>query len=90
MSRDSWSGGRMQVGAYRNYPWWRAPQTWGQLAKFGGFCFAAGMVVAIGLMQRAEVDFSDHKKPTPSVSQQMSAEECAKEIKGHNVTLECK
>jgi hypothetical protein len=89
MSRDSWSGGPMQVGAYKNFPWWRAPQTWRQLAWSHFWAFAAGVVVCAGLMQRNHVDFSEHK-PTPSISQSTSAEDCAHEVKSDKVTLECK
>lgn len=52
MSRNSWSGGPFQVGSYKNYPYWRAPQVWGHFVKVIIGSVIVGAVLMLFLVQK--------------------------------------
>lgn len=65
-SKDSWSGGPLNVGAFRNYPYWRSPRVWKDAAKLAAIACAAGAVAMCGFMQsHPELATSPDGKPKP-------------------------
>lgn len=50
--RNSLRGGPMNVGAYRNYPYWAAPKVWKDAVKFGIICAIMGAVAMCSVLQK--------------------------------------
>lgn len=65
-SRDNWTGGPLNVGAFRNYPYYRAPRVWKDAAKLAAIAFLMGSVTMCGMMQRhPELRTAPDGKPSP-------------------------
>lgn len=71
-NKNGWTGGPLNVGAFRNYPYWRAPRVWKDLGKALVAAFAIGFVVALWLSQK-NPDLRELKsRPQPTVTVQVT------------------
>lgn len=55
----------MNVGAYRNYPYWRAPKVWGHAVRLALVAFLLGMLAMCSMVQKHP---GHDPKPTVTVT----------------------
>lgn len=69
-SRNSFFGGPMNVGAYRNYPYYAAPRVWKHAAQLALIAFGLGMVIMLYLVQKNPElqELKTQPKPTVTVT----------------------
>lgn len=72
-SKNSFFGGPMNVGAFRNYPYWAAPQVWGHAVKLAGVAFVVGVIFTLWLVQKHPDmrELKSHPQPTVTVTEKV-------------------